>query len=46
MHFEESLERLIKTYGKANEEEMGLEPWRELEDEPVGYGKSDSQRSR
>lgn len=46
LHFEESLERLIKTYGKANEEEMGLEPWRELEDEPVGYDKSDSQRSR
>ena len=41
LHFEESLERLIKTYGKANEEEMGLEPWRELEDEPVGYDKSD-----
>lgn len=41
LHFEESLERLIKTYGKANEEEMGLEPWRELEDESVGYDKSD-----
>ena len=41
LHFEESPERLIKTYGKANEEEMGLEPWRELEDEPVGYDKSD-----
>lgn len=41
LHFEESLERLIKTYGKANEEEMGLEPWQELEDEPVGYDKSD-----
>lgn len=41
LHFEESLERLIKTYGKANEEEMGLESWRELEDEPVGYDKSD-----
>ena len=41
LHFEESLERLIKTYGKANEEEMGLEPWRELEDEPAGYDKSD-----
>ena len=41
LNFEESLERLIKTYGKANEEEMGLEPWRELEDEPVGYDKSD-----
>lgn len=41
LNFEESLERLIKTYGKANEEEMGLEPWQELEDEPVGYDKSD-----
>ena len=41
LHFEESLERLIKTYGKANEEEMGLEPWRELEEEPAGYDKSD-----
>lgn len=41
LHFEESLKRLIKTYGKANEEEMGLEPWQELEEEPAGYDKSD-----